>query len=71
MPSSSNVTNATNVTIEVSYITLAGMYYGYNKLDQKSLDEQVGFAISLVVIKALVLVGIIGWIIYRGVLVIK
>ena len=47
------------------------MYFGYYKLTTKGISEQVGFAISLVVIKTLILLGIIAWIIYRGVLIIK
>lgn len=47
------------------------MYYGYNKLVNKSLEEQVGFSIALITIKALILLIIIGWTIYRGILVIR
>lgn len=60
-----------NITIETSYIVLAGMYYGYNKLENKSLDEQVGFSIAMIVIKTLIILAIIAWIIYRGILVIR
>lgn len=47
------------------------MFYGYNKMEDKSLDVQVGFSIAMVVIQTLVLLAIIGWIIYRGIMVIR
>lgn len=65
------VTNYINVAIESSYIVLAGLYFGYYKLEQKSLSEQVGFAVAMIAIKALMILIILGWIIYRGMLMIK
>ena len=38
MPAKSMVTNAVNITIDSSYIILAGMFYGYHRLVEKTLD---------------------------------
>ena len=38
MPAKSQLTNAINITIDSSYIILAGMLYGYHRLVEKTLD---------------------------------
>ena len=71
MPSDSVITNVVNIVIEISYIVVVGLFYGYNKLTDKTVEAQMGFSISLIVIKGLVIAMIIIWIIYRGILVIR
>ena len=70
MPSKSTVTNAINITIDSSYVILAGMFYGYHRLENKTLDEQTGFGIALIAIHSLVLLAMFSWLCYRTVLMI-
>ena len=65
MPSKSKLTNAINITIDTSYIILAGMFYGYHRLENKNLDEQTGFGIALITIHAIVLLIMFIWLVYR------
>jgi hypothetical protein len=41
------------------------MYYGYHRLINKTLDEQLGFGIGMVSLQGLVLLIIGGWLVYR------
>ena len=70
MPAESKLTNIMNICIEGSYLTLAGMIYGYDKLKEKNMEEQNGFAISMIVIICLMLLAVLAWVIYRGIQVI-
>ena len=65
MPSKSTITNAINITIDSSYVILAGMFYGYHRLKDKTLDEQTGFGIALIAIHSIVLVAMFIWLCYR------
>ena len=47
------------------------MMYGYDKLEQKSLEEQVGFSITMIIIIGIMLVAICIWVVYRGVMIIR
>jgi hypothetical protein len=60
-PSKSKVTNYINFAIEIGYIVIEGLFYGYFKLENKTAEEQLGFACTLIAVQALILLFVFIW----------
>ncbi len=50
MPATSKTTNYLNIAIEVSYLVIEGVFFGYFKLKTKDISGQYGFGITLVIV---------------------
>ena len=64
-PSKSKLTNYVNIAIELGYILIEGLFYGYFKLENKVSEEQIGFSFALITIQALILLIVFMWAFYR------
>jgi hypothetical protein len=64
-PSKSKITNYVNFAIEIGYIVLEGLFYGYFKLENKTSEEQLGFAFTMIAVQALILLVVFVWAFYR------
>lgn len=64
-PSKSKLTNYVNLAIEIGYVIIEGMFYAYFKLEDKTLEEQNGFAYGLIAVEGLVVVVAFLWMVYR------
>jgi hypothetical protein len=71
MPATSEMTNYLNIAIEVSYLVIEGVFFGYFKLIVKDISGQFGFGITLVILEATILAVVFIWMVYRFSLVVK
>jgi len=71
MPATSKTTNYLNIAIEVSYLVIEGVFFGYFKLIAKDISGQFGFGITLVILEATILAVVFVWMVYRFSLVVK
>lgn len=70
-PSKTPLTNYVCIFMELLMIVYEGVYYGYDKLDVKSTNSQYGFSIGMIIVQITILLGMMAWIIYRLIIVIR
>ena len=70
-PAKSPLTNKVIIILEIGLMLTISLFLAYDKVIDKNIDTQQGFAIALVVVQSIMILIALAWSFYRLVLVIS